>query len=197
MRADARRNRERLLAAARVAFSEHGTNASLDDIARRAGLGSGTLYRHFPTRHALLEAVAADAFARLRREADELLEAAEPHEALVTWLRALIEYTTTVRGLAGALMACQGDESSALQPPCQLIDDTMAALLARAQAAGAVQPHVQPEDLGRLAYGIALTSESGPEGGELVDRLLALTVEGLRPRAPSSATAATDRRRSS
>jgi AcrR family transcriptional regulator len=185
MRADARRNRERLLVAARAAFSEHGASASLDDIARRAGVGSGTLYRHFSGRDALLEAVAHDAFTRLRREADELLAATEPHAALVTWLRALIDYTRTVRGLAGTLMACRDDEPSALQRPCQLIADTMAALLARAQGAGAVRPDVQDEDVGRLAYGIAVTLEASPADPGLADRLLAIALDGLRPRSPS------------
>ena len=179
MRADARRNRERLLAEARTAFHEHGADASLDDIARRAGVGSGTLYRHFPSRDALLDAVAGDAFDRLQRQADDLLGAAEPLEALVTWLRALIEYTMTVRGLAGTLMACQDDESSALQRPCKLIANTMATLLARARAAGSVRPDIEAEDLGRLTYGIALAADSSPQDRELADRLLALTLDGL------------------
>ena len=180
MRADARRNRERLLVAARAAFGEHGADTSLDDIARRAGVGSGTLYRHFSGRDALLEAVADDALAQLRRKADELLEASEPREGLLAWLRALIGYTMTVRGLAGTLLACQHDESSPLQRPCRLIADTTAALLARAQAASTVRPDVRDEDVGRLAYGIAVTSESSPEDRGLADRLLAITFDGLR-----------------
>jgi hypothetical protein len=119
---------------------------------------------------------------QLRRKADELLEAAEPREALLAWLRALVGYTMTVRGLAGTLLACQDDESSPLQRPCQLIADTTAALVARAQAAGAVRPDVQDEDVGRLAYGIAVTAESSPEDRGLADRLLAIALDGLTPR---------------
>lgn len=181
-RADARRNRERLIVAARAAFGERGADASLDDIARRAGVGPGTLYRHFPGRDALLEAVAADAFAALRRTAAGLMRTAEPEEALRGWLRALVEYTTTVRGLAGTLMACGEDEASPLHGPCREIGETMAAVVARAQAAGAIQPGVAPDDLGRLVHGIAIAAESGPGDPELADRLLALALDGLRPR---------------
>jgi AcrR family transcriptional regulator len=180
-RADARRNYDRLLDAARALFGERGVDASLDEIARRAGVGSGTLYRHFPTRDALLEAVARDAFTKLERTAEELRDAERPQQALIAWLRALIEYTTTVRGLASALVACQDDASSALQPPCQLIADTMAALVGRAQAAGAVRDDLEHEDLGRLTYGIALVSEANPDDAALADRLLRLALDGLKP----------------
>lgn len=185
MRADARRNREQLLAAARAAFDQHGADASLDDIARRAGVGSGTLYRHFPSRDALLEAVVGDAFARLQRQADELLDASGSRQALVAWLRAVVAYTMTIRGLAGTLMASQDDESSALQRPCQLIANTTVTLLDRAKTAGVVRPDVEPEDLGRLAFGIAVAAEADPERRELADRLLRLALDGLDPRSSS------------
>src|SRR5881227_1228774 len=100
MRADARRNYERLLAAARAAFAEHGVDASLDDIARSAGVGPGTLYRHFPTRHALLEAVLGDAQATLLAEAEKLATEPDPDAALLTWMRGLATHSRTFRGLA-------------------------------------------------------------------------------------------------
>jgi AcrR family transcriptional regulator len=92
MRADARRNHERLLAEARAAFAAHGTDASLEDVARRAGVGIGTLYRHFPTRHALLSAVFEDAVSDLLARSRELLDAPEPCTALVTWLREIVSH---------------------------------------------------------------------------------------------------------
>src|SRR6266702_7031907 len=100
MRADARRNRQRLIEAALAAFAEHGADdASLDEIARRAGVGIGTLYRHFPTRQALLEAVYRSQVEALRGRAEELLVSAPPGEALVTWLRATVEFGSTKRSL--------------------------------------------------------------------------------------------------
>src|SRR5713226_3720268 len=99
LRADARENREHLVAAARVAFAEQGADASLIDIARRAGVGSATLYRHFPTREALLEAAYRDQIGSLVTLAQELPAAAAPLDALVAWLNAFAAYTTTCRGM--------------------------------------------------------------------------------------------------
>lgn len=98
MRADARRNHERLLTEARAAFAEHGTDAPLEEVARRAGLGIGTLYRHFPTRADLLNAVFQEALAALLHRSHELAGAAEPCRALVEWLRALIAHAGEYRG---------------------------------------------------------------------------------------------------
>src|SRR5213083_2740800 len=103
MRADARRNYERLLAAARAAFAEHGVDASLDDIARSAGVGPGTLYRHFPTRQALLERVLQEAQGVLVAAAEADADLADPHAALVSWLRRLADHSMSFRGLAEAL----------------------------------------------------------------------------------------------
>src|SRR6266540_7034598 len=105
MRADARRNYERLLAAARTAFTEHGADASLDDIARRAGVGPGTLYRHFPTRQALQEAAYLDGFRKLCERAHTLADSLPPDEALAAWMHDLAGYLATKRGLSAALMS--------------------------------------------------------------------------------------------
>src|SRR5215216_6625186 len=104
LRADARRNRDRLIAAAREAFAERGAEASLDDIARRAGVGPGTLYRHFPTRLTLIEAVYRDGVEALCAEARDLMSSPSPGEALATWLRSVLSYAGEKRGLATALM---------------------------------------------------------------------------------------------
>ena len=105
LRADARRNRERLLEVARGSFIEHGPEASLDDIAKRAGLGIGTLYRHFPTREVLQEAVLRDGIDRLRADAERRLDAAAPFDALASWLDEMLVFSTTYRGLTASMIA--------------------------------------------------------------------------------------------
>ncbi|MBL1095554.1 TetR/AcrR family transcriptional regulator [Streptomyces coffeae] len=183
MRADARRNYERLLAEARTAFTQSGTDASLEDIARRAGVGIGTLYRHFPNRTALMGAVFQGEICALLAHSRELAKAPQPCHALVDWLRAIVHHASTYRGLAQALMACSADESSELSRGCNLpLREAGSELLARAQRAGAVRPDVVIADLMQLTNAIALAVEQSPDDPELVDRLLALTFTGLKAR---------------
>ncbi|GAA2793199.1 TetR/AcrR family transcriptional regulator [Nonomuraea dietziae] len=134
MRADARRNYERLLAAAATVFAEHGVDASLEDIARRAGVANGTLYGHFPTRQALLEALLRDRMDALTATARDLLDHPSAHEALVIWARAAMAHTTTYRGLVTALMRSIKDESSELHAACRAVLVGGEQLLTRAQA---------------------------------------------------------------
>ena len=183
LRADARRNRERLIAAARAAFAERGAEASLDDIARRAGVGPGTLYRHFPTRMDLMEAVYRDGVESLCAEADELLTSPSPGDALASWLRRLLAYVSTKRGLASALMAVAGEEKPPVFAACHdMITDSGTALLTRAQEAGVVRSDVQLWDLIKLVNGIALASEQAPDCAAMADRLLGLVMDGVRAR---------------
>jgi AcrR family transcriptional regulator len=131
-RADARRNHDRLLDAANEVFDERGVDASLDEIARRAGVGSGTLYRHFPTRDALMSALFWERIETLCAEGDELMAAAEPTEALILWVRKLIGLTMR-QGLAQALVARQKEQASALFDACRrALDATGTPLLDRA-----------------------------------------------------------------
>lgn len=188
MRADARRNHERLLAEARLVFAAQGTGASLEDIARRANVGIGTLYRHFPNRQALLSAVFEDAVADLLTRAEVHLEAAQPCTALVAWLRDIITHAGEYRGLSQALMtvsytATPGleEDTSELARCCAPIRDAGEALLKRAQAAAAVRDDVSIGDLLQLTNAIALAAEETPDDPELADRLLTLTVRGLKP----------------
>src|SRR5919201_1783937 len=113
-RADARRNYDNLIAAGREAFTEKGADASLEGIARRAGVGIGTLYRHFPTRQALLEAVYVDEVDTICHAADDLGDL-EPWEALVTWLRSFAGYAATKHALMGELMAYMGKDAEMFQ----------------------------------------------------------------------------------
>ncbi|WP_406198056.1 MULTISPECIES: TetR/AcrR family transcriptional regulator [unclassified Streptomyces] len=181
MRADARRNHERLLAEARSAFAAHGTDASLEDVARRAGVGIGTLYRHFPNRDALLSAVFEDAVGDLLTRSRELLHAPEPCAALVTWLREMVTHAGEYRGLARSLMSVSYDNTSALARCSGPIRQAGGALLARAQESGAVRPDVSINDLLQLTHAIALAAEETPGDPDLADRLLHLTLRGLKP----------------
>ncbi|MPY63738.1 TetR/AcrR family transcriptional regulator [Streptomyces spongiae] len=190
MRADARRNHERLLAEARAAFAAHGTDASLEDVAKRAGVGIGTLYRHFPNRYALMSAVFEDAVGQLLARSRELLDDPQPCGALVTWLRDIIRHAGEYRGLSRALMTVSysdsasyddGDDGSELARCSGPIREAGSALLARAQEAGAVRPGVSIGDLLQLTNAIALAAEETPADPDLADRLLTLTVRGLKP----------------
>ncbi|MCL7429086.1 TetR/AcrR family transcriptional regulator [Streptomyces sp. YS415] len=180
MRADARRNYERLLTEARTAFAEHGTDASLEDVARRAGVGIGTLYRHFPNRHALLSAVFEDAVSDLLARARELRRAPEPCTALVTWLREMVQHASEYRGLSRALMSVSRDDTSALSRCSDPIREAGGELLGRAQEAGTVRTDVAIGDLLQLTHAIALAAEASPGDAELADRLLMLTLRGLK-----------------
>ncbi len=180
MRADARRNVERLIAVAREAFSERGTDAaSMDDIAKRAGVGSGTLYRHFPTKAALVEAVYRDGVNRLCARGEEYLATLPPDRAMFEWLRALVAYITEKRGLAGSLLSSM-DTTTLFADTHAKIAASGGALLERAKDAGAVRTDVELKDVIRLVGAIAQAGEQSPEGAELSDRLLELAFDGLR-----------------
>ncbi|MFF9850026.1 TetR/AcrR family transcriptional regulator [Streptomyces litmocidini] len=180
MRADARRNHERLLIEARAAFAEQGTDAPLEEVARRAGVGIGTLYRHFPTRADLLNAVFQEALAELLARSRDLAESDAPCRALVEWLRALIAHAGEYRGLAHALMSASHDRSSALARCSDPLRAAGERLLARAREAGQVRADVSIGDLMQLTNAIALAAEQCPEDALLADRLLALTLRGLK-----------------
>ncbi|WP_434595576.1 TetR/AcrR family transcriptional regulator [Streptomyces sp. A5-4] len=184
MRADARRNYERLLAEARRAFAEHGTDASLEDVARRAGVGIGTLYRHFPNRHALMSAVFQGAVDELLAHSRALADSEAPCTALVTWLRDIITHAGEYQGLARELMSASRDDSSALARCSTSMREAGERLLVRAQESGVVRPDVSIGDLMQLTNAIALAAEQAPDDPELADRLLTLTLKGLRPEEP-------------
>ncbi|MEU1212693.1 helix-turn-helix domain-containing protein [Streptomyces sp. NPDC005790] len=180
MRADARRNYDRLLSEARTSFAAQGTDASLEDVARRAGVGIGTLYRHFPNRQALMNAVFQEALTALLARSRELAEADQPCSALVEWLGAIVTHAGEYRGLAQALMSASGDETSALTSCHVPLRQAGARLLTRAQSSGAVRADVSIDDLLQLTNAIALAAEQTPADPALADRLLRLTLQGLK-----------------
>lgn len=182
MRADARRNYDNLLAAAREIFAERGTGASLEDVAARAGVGPGTLYRHFPHRDALLAEVISDSIDVLHAEAEELLEAPDPDEALFRWMREAVAHTGTYRGLADSLMSCMYEEGSRLYASCESSHRAGARLLARAQELGTVRPELDGDDLFELITSVAWAAERSAGDRDSVARLLPLVFDGMRVR---------------
>jgi AcrR family transcriptional regulator len=182
MRADARRNYDRLLAAADAAFTQHGAEASLEDIARRAAVGIGTLYRHFPTRQILLEATFGGRLDALRDEADALGGAEAPMPALTTWLRSLLRYVTEFRGLSELVMTTMRNHASDLHASGIGMRRAGGRLLARAQATGEVRPDLDDADLILMVNGIVWAAERVP-GEDHARRLLSVMIEGLRPNA--------------
>jgi AcrR family transcriptional regulator len=181
MRADGRRNYELVLTAARTAFAEHGTDVSLREVARSAGVGIGTLYRHFPTREALVEAAMRQGYDALRARAEALLDAASPGEALTTWLHELALGTTTYHGLPASLLAALRDERSELHASCLAMRTVAARLLDRAQQAGQVRLDLTAGELFALAAGIAWASQQTPgHHDDPAGRLLSLLMTGLQ-----------------
>ena len=178
LRADARRNYERLLCAARDTFDEQGAQACLDEIARRAGVGIGTLYRHFPTRRAMLEALLHDGINELCRDADHLLGSPDPGAALAAWLRAVVAHAIASRGLAAELLRTPSETGLPPSNQCQEMRAMGARLLARAQAAGEIRADVTADDLFTLVNGIAWATEAG--AAESAERLLDVMLAGLR-----------------
>ncbi|WP_033213494.1 TetR/AcrR family transcriptional regulator [Kitasatospora phosalacinea] len=174
-RADAARNFDALLAAARAAFAEHGAEASLEDIARRAGVGIGTLYRNFPTRRHLFEAAYAAEVDDLGRVAEQVADL-PPWEALTTWLHRFVDYATTKRAIREALA---GEESDIFQACLMSMYAGGTPLLERAQRAGEVRTDMSIEDLLRMVSGI--TSVTFPEEGRR-DHVLAIALDGVRAR---------------
>jgi AcrR family transcriptional regulator len=180
MRADARRNCERLLTAAERAFGEHGTAASLEEIARTAGVGIGTLYRHFPTREVLIQAVLADRLDSLCEQGRQLLNDPCPTTALHTWVRAYVSAANTFRGLAGAMVEAAAGFWANPGPTCRRLIEAGGGLLARAQAHGSARTDLDPRDLFTLLNSVAIAVGQLPkEDDARADRVLAVIATGL------------------
>ena len=179
-RADAARNYDLLVTAARQAFSEHGTDTSLEEIARRAGVGIGTLYRRFPSRTALLEAVYVDEIQSVCDRAYDFDRELQPFEALAAWLRSFIGYGLSKKSLASELIVALGKDSQFFQV-CKLnVQDAGQLLLDKAKAAGEVRQDLDLTDIMRLVGGINMGRDMEPEQAH---RLLDIVLCGLRPAA--------------
>jgi AcrR family transcriptional regulator len=174
-RADARVNHDKLVGAARALFSDKGTSAPLEDVAELAGVGIGTLYRHFPTRQALFEAVYVDEVEAMARAATDLAEL-QPWEALSQWLHQYVGFAATKRALNEALM--ETDPNSNVLLTCRTaIVGAGTALIERAQRAGVVRSDTNFTDVVRMVGAIAMVPTEDPEQKK---RLLELALDGLR-----------------
>jgi AcrR family transcriptional regulator len=178
-RADAQRNYDRVLAVAREAVAARGGDIVLEDIARDAGVGIGTLYRHFPTRQDLLEAAFLDEAVELRERAEKLAHEADSLGALVSWLRQQLDFGAHGRSMGAAVMNAKHTEGSEIQLACVAMRESGDVLLKRAQEAGAVRVGVDLPDVLRLIHAIAIANEQAPDPGQ-VQRMFDLLIAGIR-----------------
>ncbi|WP_406313606.1 TetR/AcrR family transcriptional regulator [Streptosporangium sp. NBC_01639] len=178
-RADARRNYERLLAEADSAFRENGTEASLENIARRAGVAIGTLYGHFPNRRALVGALLQDRNDVLFETGDRLLAHPSAAEALTGWVHAVVEHAAVYRGLVAMLIDGLDDDASELHESCVRMSAIGERLIANAHAAGVIRHDATGADVAALMNAAAWVREQMPE--EQADRFLRFAMDGLRP----------------
>ena len=179
-RADAQRNRERILEVAKQAFTDSGATASLDDIAKEVGVGPGTLYRHFPTRDELLEAVYRTEVERLAAAARKFAETMPPIEALRAWMLLFVDYIATKKIIAPALSTPAGRPAKVVEASYAPINEAMRTLVKRAIKSGEVRKDVDPVDLLRALVGVAYL-ESSPDWQQSARRLVDILIAGSRP----------------
>ena len=182
VRADAARNRQRLLAVASETFAERGAEVPLEDIARRAGVGIGTLYRHFPTRDALVEGVYRHEVEELCERADQLLTELPPDQALAEWMQLFVQHVRRKRGMLSVLKPLMAS-SSTLSADKQRARECASRLLAAGVAAGTVRDDIEGDDLVRAVSGICLATDQ--EAARASERLVTVIVDGLRTTTPS------------
>lgn len=182
LRADARRNRERILEAAVRAFTEKGADVAIDTIAKAAGVGSATLYRHFPTREALVEAAYRNELARVCDSAVKLLADNPPDRAIRLWMDDFIDYLAAKQGMADALRAAVASGADPFAETLDKLGAALGILLHAGADAGLLRPDIDPFDVGFSLAGVALIT-SAPDQRERAGRLLDLLLDGLRYRA--------------
>lgn len=188
-RADAVRNRERVLEAAKVVFGAGGAEASLESVARAAGVGIGTLYRHFPTREALFEAVYRREVQQLADLAEQLKQEAKPVDALRQWLRSNVQFVATKKGMSAALALAAYKNSELFSYSFDRLTRAVGGLLDRAIAAGEIRDDISPEDVLRALVGMCYMHDQ-PGWQTSVLRLVDVFIDGLRlkPDRPRSKT---------
>ena len=179
-RMDALRNRERILEVAKGAFTRHGADASLDDIAKQAGVGAGTLYRHFPTRDALIEAVYRSEVEKLAAAADGFATAMSPVEALRAWLLLFVDYIAAKHIIAPALNSLAGGPSRLYEGSRSLVQGAIDDLVKRAKRSGDVRRDIDASDLLRAVIGVSYVG-SGGDWQQSARRLVDILITGSRP----------------
>ncbi|MEV7925836.1 MULTISPECIES: TetR family transcriptional regulator [unclassified Kitasatospora] len=184
LRADARRNRDRLIEVAARAFAQDGPDATLGAIAKEAGVGIGTLYRHFATREELVEAVYRSELAKLCDSAAELLDGRGPDAALRAWMDGFVRYMTTKRGMSDALRALIASGSDPFSHSRAMLTAAITQLLRAGAESGALRADVEPEDVLFSLSGLSMAATT-PEHHTRMERLLDLLMDGLRYHAAS------------
>jgi AcrR family transcriptional regulator len=179
-RTDALRNRERILEVAKRAFTHYGANASLDDIAKQAGVGAGTLYRHFPTRDALIEAVYRSEVEKLAAAARGFAAAMPPVEALRAWLLLFVDYIAAKHIIAPALNSVAGGPSRLYEGSRSLVQGAIEELVKRAKKSGHVRRDIDASDLLRAVIGVSYVG-SGGDWQQSARRLVDILIAGSRP----------------
>ena len=179
-RTDAQRNRERILEVSKEAFTRHGANASLDDIAKDAGVGPGTLYRHFPTRDALLEAVYRTEVEKLAAAQVKFAETMSPIEALRAWMLLFVDYIATKQLIAPALNAFVGGPSKLFEGSRARVQGAIDALVTRAIQTGDIRKDLEPFDLLRALIGVSNVA-TGSDWKQSAKRLVDILITGSRP----------------
>jgi|SRR5215469_2497141 len=179
-RTDALRNRQRILEVAKQAFTRHGADASLDDIAKKAGIGAGTLYRHFPTRDALIEAVYRSEVEKLAAAARGFAEAMPPLEALRSWLLLFVDYIAAKHIIGPALNSVTGGPSRLYEGSRSLVQEAIEELVKRAKKNGCVRRDVDASDLLRAVIGVSYVGSEG-DWQESARRLVDILIAGSRP----------------
>jgi AcrR family transcriptional regulator len=181
-RADAQRNRERILKVAKLAFTRTGADVSLDDVAKQSGVGPGTLYRHFPTRGALLEAVYRSEVARLAAAQQDFSRTMAPVEAMRAWMLLFVDYIATKQLIAPALNTLIEGPSKLFEASGTQITGAIHSLVNRAIESGDIRPDLDPLDLLRALVGVSNVS-SVPDWPESARRLVQILIAGSRPTA--------------
>jgi len=179
-RADAERNRERILEVAKEAFTRYGASASLDDIAKEASVGAGTLYRHFPTRDALIEAVYRTEVEKLATAERKFSEAMAPVDALRAWMLLFVDYIAAKHIIAPALNTCVGGASKLYEGSRAQIQGAIEALVKRAIKSGDIRKDLEPFDLLRALIGVSNVASS-PDWQQSARRLVDILISGSRP----------------
>lgn len=180
LRADARENREKLLATARERFAAAGPEASLEGIARDAGVGIATVYRHFPTREALIEAVYRAEVEQVHASAGQLLSERTPADALAAWLERFVEYAATKRGLGGALKAIGAAQADLFPRTRALLLEAIGELLAAGVAAGEIRDDIGAEDVLTMINAVWSISAEPPQWVDRARRTMRVLMDGLR-----------------
>jgi AcrR family transcriptional regulator len=179
-RTDAQRNRERILEVAKEVFARSGANASLDQIAKQSGVGPGTLYRHFPTRDALLEAVYQTEVDKLAAAEQKFAQAMGPMEALRAWMLLFVDYIATKQIIAPALNTIVGGPSKVYEASRSQVMRAIDALVKRAIESGEIRKDLDPFDLLRALIGVSYVA-SGPDWKQSARRLVDILITGSRP----------------